>query len=108
MGYEDEKVENVKVAVTTLAFRNAEIINLLRERGTAIKREQWDKQRELEVKINELKNAEFDKLITPCSVFMTFDNEEGYNRALNMDKAIEDDSRLEHLKTWLGEHEIEI
>ena len=31
----------VKVAVTTLAFKNADIINLLRDRGTAIKNEDW-------------------------------------------------------------------
>ena len=30
LGYEDEPVEQVKIAVTTLAFKNADIINLLR------------------------------------------------------------------------------
>ena len=41
LGYEEQPVEHVKVAVTTLAFKNAEIINLLRARGAAIKGENW-------------------------------------------------------------------
>lgn len=41
-GYEDEPVEHVKIAVTTLAFNNAEMIDLLKQRGTAIKAEKWD------------------------------------------------------------------
>ena len=34
---------DVKIALTTMAYRNAEIIKLLRERGKYIKFEQWDK-----------------------------------------------------------------
>lgn len=41
LGYEDEPVEKVKVAVTTLAFKNADVINMLRQRGYAIKTENW-------------------------------------------------------------------
>ena len=108
LGYEDEPVKDVKIAVTTLAFKNADIINLLKKRGSAIKAEKWDEQRKIEAEINELKNREFDVLITPCSVFMTFENEEGVNRALNYDEAIEADDKLQDLKYWLGKHEIEI
>jgi len=39
LGFDEE--ESVKVACTTLAFNNAKIINLLRERGNAIKAENW-------------------------------------------------------------------
>ena len=108
LGYEDEPVKDVKIAVTTLAFKNADIINLLKKRGSAIKAEKWDEQRKIEAEINELKNREFDVLITPCSVFMTFENEEGVNRALNYDEAIEADDKLQDLKYWLGKHKIEI
>jgi len=38
----DDEESSVKVAVTTLAFDNAAIINLLRDRGAAIKAENWD------------------------------------------------------------------
>ena len=40
LGFDEEP--SVQIACTTLAFNNAEIINLLRERGTAIKSENWD------------------------------------------------------------------
>ena len=97
LGYEAEPEERVKIAVSTLAFDNADIIDLLRQRGEAIMNEKWDKQAKIEAKINELKGAEFDRLVTPCSVFLTFESEEGVNRALNMDKTIETHEELQHL-----------
>jgi len=36
----------------------------------------------MDARINQLKNEYLDELTTPCSVFMTFENEEGVNRAL--------------------------
>jgi hypothetical protein len=39
LGYEDEPVENIKVATTFLAFHNYELIDLLKERGEVIKKE---------------------------------------------------------------------
>lgn len=50
-------------------------------------------------KINALKSDEFEfkQMTTPCSVFMSFENEEGYKRALKLDEAVENDSSLEHL-----------
>ena len=50
LGYDE--VDSVEIAVTTFAFRNAEIINLLKQRGEAIKNEKWDKQAALENEIN--------------------------------------------------------
>lgn len=107
LGYEDTD-DCVEVAVTTMAFKNEKIINLLRKRGDCIKTEQWDKQRELDRQINDLKEKEFKRLITPCSVFMTFETEEGYNRALQLGEAIRAQPRLAHLNDWCGGHSIEI
>ena len=76
--------------MTTLAFNNADIIDLLRQRGDAIKAEDWEQQRKLESDINELKNRDFKRLITPCSIFMTFENEEGVNRALSYNEKIKE------------------
>ena len=39
---------------------------------------------------------------------MTFETEEGVNRALSYDDAIEDDENLKDLKYWIDTHEIEI
>jgi len=39
---------------------------------------------------------------------MTFETEEGVNRALGFNEAIENDPELDDLKFWLGKNEIEI
>ena len=100
--------DDVKVAATTMAFENAKIINMLIERGNYIKSEQWDKQAEIEKKINDVKDSEFKSIVVPCSVFMTFETQEGQERAKALKSAIEKDKKLSHLKFWLGNHQIEI
>ena len=60
----------------------------------------------IDEKINEIKNNHLEELMTPCAVFMTFENEEGANRAMNFNKAIEADTSLTELGTWLGKYEI--
>jgi hypothetical protein len=45
LGYEDEPVETVKIALVTFAFDNAELINLLKQRGAAIKFEKFELMR---------------------------------------------------------------
>ena len=52
LGFEDEPVEHVKVALTTFAFKNADIINLLKKRGDAVKNEKWDELQKIEAQIN--------------------------------------------------------
>lgn len=59
LGYEEDPVEHVKIAVTSFAFKNAEIIHLLKERGDIIKNEQWDQMPVVEQKINHYKNENF-------------------------------------------------
>ena len=41
LGFDDDS--EVRVAVTTLAFKNARIIQLLRKRGSLIQSEEWAK-----------------------------------------------------------------
>lgn len=55
LGYEEAPVEHIDVAVTSLAYDNAKLIGLLRERGTHIIYEKWEKMREVDEKINTLK-----------------------------------------------------
>jgi len=94
-----------------MAFRNAKIIKKLRTRGDYIKNEKWEKVEKISEEINVIKNdpEEFKKLTTPCSIFMTFETEEGYERALNLETAATEDTNIEHLKYWFsGKHQIEI
>ena len=85
LGFEDEKVERIKIAVTTFAFDNAELILLLKERGAAIASDNFNKMRELDTKINQLKKEKLSIFVRPCSVFMTFEHEEGKARASQFD-----------------------
>jgi len=48
LGFEEEPVEEIKVAVTTFAYKNGELINLLRQRGSMIKSEDWDGMKKLD------------------------------------------------------------
>jgi hypothetical protein len=46
------KISEVKIADISFAFNNAELINLLKERGGHIVRQKYDKMREVEAKIS--------------------------------------------------------
>ena len=54
LGFEDD-YDNVKIAVTTFAYNNGEAIKLLRERGAAIKSENWEGVTKADEKINKIK-----------------------------------------------------
>jgi hypothetical protein len=49
-------IQQVKIADISFAFNNAELIHLLRERGGHIVSQNYDKMREVEAKITEVKN----------------------------------------------------
>ena len=89
LGFDEVENEKIKVAVIQLDCDDGDVINLLKERGEAIKYEKWDKQKKIEAKIEEIKVRDLDRLITPCSVFMTFETEEGITRALSLNDMIE-------------------
>lgn len=56
LGYEDPAPEKIIIAMISFAFDNAELINLLRERGGYIKNQKYDKMREVNSKIEQLKS----------------------------------------------------
>ena len=94
LGFDGEEgdEERVRIAIITFAFDNAKVINWLRQRGTHIKNEAWAKLEKVNETINhEIKTSPdlLDKLQRPCSVFATFETEEGYNRALNYNEVLE-------------------
>ena len=71
------------MAQITFAYNNSKIISWLTKRGTLIKTEKWDKLTDLNAEI--LTGIKDEALLnlcqTPCSVFATFETEEGVNRA---------------------------
>ena len=78
LGYEDEPPERIEIAATTFAFENAALVNLLKKRGAAIRADKFDEMRKIDKQIDDYKNANLDSCTRPCSVFMTFESEEGY------------------------------
>ena len=108
LGFEDEPIEHIKVALTTFAFKNAKIIELLFERGDIIKNENWEEMESIERRINKVKEENYDELTIPCSAFMTFENEEGVNRARQFNEQTNDGSEFEALGKWFGKYEIAI
>lgn len=84
--------KHIKIAQVTFAFYNEDIIKVLTKRGTLIKTEKWDKVDQVNDKIDDMFKQQkvLDKLQTPCSVFATFETEEGYNRAVHMQEQIGD------------------
>lgn len=108
LGYEDEPVEQVKIALTTFAFNNEEVIHLLRERGQIIKKEDWPKMEGIDNKINKLKEDNVDMFTKPVSVFISFQCEEGVNRAVNFNETVDSDPEFYKYKKWLGEYKLDI
>lgn len=65
--------------------------------------------RDVDAQINDAKNQQIDKWSRPCSVFITFQLEEGIQRALNMDEVIsKDPEQYGYLNEWFGDESIEI
>ena len=81
------------------------MILLLKKRGTLIKQEKWDKVKEITAEMNEFLSQNKEKFITPCSVFMSFLDEEGYNRCCGFEETCNDehDENLRKLSSFLGE-----
>lgn len=105
LGYMNKPIQKINVAFVNLAYDNSQVINLLKERGTFIKTEKWDKMREVEKKIDHIRKTEMHKLQRPCSVFMCFANEEGLARALKFHEITENSDMLtlRNLSSFLGE-----
>lgn len=103
LGYEDETPERIYISLITFAFDNSELINLLKDRGNAIKFEKWDLMRDINKRINELKTKNVEKYNRPVTAFLTFENEEGINRCRAYTDVVENDDQYSHFKTFLGE-----
>lgn len=76
----------------TFAYDNSQIIDLLNKRGTSIKQENWQNLDKMNIEImNKLKDQNvIDKMQKPCSVFVTFETETGYDKASFFNNTIRD------------------
>lgn len=93
LGYEGEEGDNapVKIAMITFAYSNSNVISKLMYRGYAIKNEDYKQLDKLNTDLVEQlahDNDFLDMMQTPCSVFITCESEEGFNRALRYNDTI--------------------
>ena len=77
---EDEdhlNIQEVRIADIVFAFNNDQLIKLLKQRGTFIMQQKYDKVAETEKKIMDYKEANIEDLIRPVDAFITFEEEDG-------------------------------
>jgi hypothetical protein len=96
MGIDDpaDLQDGIKIAQITFAFQNSKIINMLKKRGQLRKTEKWEQVEKMNAEIAESLRTDqdlLDKMQRPCSVFATFETEEGYNRALRYNELVENE-----------------
>lgn len=60
------------------------MLKLLSKRGTLVTQAKFEKLKEIDDKINQLKEHQREKLCRPVAAFITFETQEGYERACNM------------------------
>jgi len=84
----NQDVEEIKVAAINFAFNNKKLMELLRKRGGFITQNNFEKMREVEQEINQLKNEEYETFIRPVTAFITFQDEDGFNRACEHKKRL--------------------
>lgn len=68
----------------------------------AIKFEKYDKMREINKKIENLKNANLSKFNRPVTAFLTFENEEGLNRCKNYKDTVQQEE-FKEMRELLGQ-----
>ena len=71
------ELDKIKVADLTFCNKNGHMIDLLKKRGVAIAEQEFEEMHGYEHKINEYIAKNYDALITPSMVVITFEEEEG-------------------------------
>ena len=76
--------ENINVADINFAYNNSALIKALRERGSFIALQKFDKVQEKDAEINEL-FKDFESLTRPTACVITFEEEDAASMALTLD-----------------------
>lgn len=64
--------------------------------------EDWAEQRRIEKELERIKKENIARLTNPCHVFLTFQNEEGAERAKQYNTLCSADESLEDIRLWQG------
>lgn len=79
-----EENNEIKIANITYSFGNHKMIKLLEKRGRAIINHNHEEKAKIEKQIEELKDNHLDELSRPEIAYITFETQEGYERATNI------------------------
>eukprot|EP00347_Sterkiella_histriomuscorum_P023421 403334704 len=79
-----EKIDQVRIADIQFSYRNASLINLLNKRGLAIKANDWKALKSISEDLDRVKTRNYQDLMIAVGAFVTFENEEGYQRCLTL------------------------
>jgi len=74
-----ERRHEVEVKDIQFAYKNHEVINLLKKRGSAIATCKWEEVTKFDEQLTAMvkDKANYDKLTTPCCAFITFESDDG-------------------------------
>lgn len=81
---ESERHNPIKIAQITFAYENGWVIEKLKKRGAIIAAEKYEELEAINAEIHNRITTDhkfLDKIQLPCAVFVTFEDEEGCNRA---------------------------
>ena len=76
-----EENDHIKIAWISFAFNNYEVIQLLEKRGSAISNRNIKSKEKIEKQLIDLSSKSFKEISRPIYMFITFETEEGYERA---------------------------
>ena len=77
----NEDCTDIKIANISFAFENHEIISLLEKRGTAIANKNFKQKENYDERIKDILSKSRYELSIPTYAFITFETQEGYERA---------------------------
>lgn len=72
----------IRVSNITFGFNNAELLGMLTERGSLITAGKLDKIPEINEKIDAISKEKRTEFIRPVAAFITFERQEGKDRAI--------------------------
>lgn len=80
----NEETDTIKISSISFGFKNHKMIDLLTKRGQAIVRYDMKEKRLIEEEIEDLKKTSIEELSRPVIAYVTFETQEGYERAIRI------------------------
>ena len=79
-----QETTDIRIANISYSFSNNKMIQLLTKRGSAIANHNLKEKLKIEKEIEDLRENNLDEISNPSMAFITFEIQEGYERAINV------------------------